>query len=288
MRHSAASEVASSCAPAKPEFKPGSPPDKQRRQAEAVTPVHEPIQLAFEQQRAFGEADAQVIAGHCNLLAVKIAAVDDGLRFRERERVVGGGIEFALDDLFDVPERLLKRAENLRRAADGIRVLDFHARFNGFGVRTPLVLVNFLLKFRMRPQMRGDARGNQGLPAKTARLVNLLAQHFRRRPERLKQTRGEQLHPAQELRGFAGGERGEAGHRRGAVDERETFLALKRDGLQTVLRERVGGGQAFFAAADMAQADETNAPCARAAPDRRWRRRNLRWEFPGAGRGSAR
>ena len=117
---------------------------KHRRQAATVTPVDEPLDLPFGEQRHFDEADAHVVADHRDLLAVKISAVDDHVGVGKNQRVVRAGVEFARDDFLDVPVRFLKRAENLRRAAQRIRVLDFRARIHRLGLRAPLVLVNAL------------------------------------------------------------------------------------------------------------------------------------------------
>ena len=48
------------------------------------------------------------------------------------QRIIGAGVEFASDDLFDVPERFLKRAEDLRRAAQRIGILNFGAGIDRF------------------------------------------------------------------------------------------------------------------------------------------------------------
>ena len=149
------------------------------------------------EQRHFDEADAFVIADHRDLLSVKISAVDDHFGVGKNQRIVRAGVEFARDDFGDVPVRFLKCAENLRRAAERIRVLNFRAGINGFGRRAPLMLVNALRKIRMRAKRITDAVGDKRLAAKTARLVDLLAKNFRFAAKNLKQTGREQFHPAQ-------------------------------------------------------------------------------------------
>ena len=89
---------------------------KQRGQAATVTPVHQPFDLPVREQRDFDQTHPHVIAHHRDLLAVEISAMDHHAGVREHERIVRAGIEFARDDLLDVPLRFLKRAEDLRRA----------------------------------------------------------------------------------------------------------------------------------------------------------------------------
>ena len=81
----------------------------------------------------------------------------------------------------------LEGAQNLRRATHGIRILDLHARLDRFGVRAPLVFVDFPLISRMGAQMRGDPLRHGVLAPKTAGLVHLFAKHFRRSKQGLEQ-----------------------------------------------------------------------------------------------------
>ena len=93
--------------------------------------------------------------------------------------------------------RLLKRPENLRRAAERIRILNFRARVHRLGLRTPLMLVNAFGKIGMRAERIADALRDERLAAKTARLMDLLAENFRFAVENLKQTRRQQFQPVQ-------------------------------------------------------------------------------------------
>jgi hypothetical protein len=201
------------------------------RESLAVAPVHQALKLPLQKQRALCKAEAQIIADHRDLLAVEIATVNDGLCLREGERVVRRGVQLAGDDSFDMPERFLKRPEDLRRATHGIWVLNLHARLHRLGVGTPRVLVNFAAEPRVRAQMLCHAVGDRGLPAKAARYVNLFAKNFWRCRQRLEQTRGEQFHPTQQCAGLLHRQCRQRRHYRGPVDERKTLLALEGDGL---------------------------------------------------------
>ena len=57
--------------------------------------------------------------------------------------------------------RFLERAENLRRATQGIRILDFGARIDGLWARATLVLDNAPRLFRMRAHGIADPPSRQ-------------------------------------------------------------------------------------------------------------------------------
>jgi hypothetical protein len=115
-RHSAASEVASSWQPAKPEFRPGAAPDNiggrpWLYRSSRVVPVD------VRPAAPTWPGDPQVVRCHGNLLTVEIAAVNYGFGLRKNQGVVGRRIEFADYDGLDVPECLLDCPEDLRGAA---------------------------------------------------------------------------------------------------------------------------------------------------------------------------
>ena len=90
---------------------------QQRRQAATVSPIHQTLDLPIREERDFDQTHPHVIAYHRDLLTVEISAMDHHTRVRKDERIVRACIEFACDNLLDVPLRFLKRAEDLRRAA---------------------------------------------------------------------------------------------------------------------------------------------------------------------------
>ena len=123
-------------------------------------------------------------------------------RIRKDQRVVRACVQFARDHLFDVPQRFLKRAQNLWGTSQRIRILNLRSGINCLRLRAPLMLLDSPRKIRMRPQVIADAPGHLGLAAKTARFLRLFAQHLRLAPKRLKQARRQQFHPMQQPLGF--------------------------------------------------------------------------------------
>ena len=175
----------------------------------------------------------------------------------EDERIVRAGIEFARDDLLDVPLRFLKRAENLRRAAQRIRVLNFRARIHGLGHACPID--DRQCAGRNPGCVRSESLmrcATSDCPRKPRAFCACWQSDLRFAAEHLKQTGREQFHPAQQAIRLVRRERRKPGHHGSAVDERETFLALQHDGREADPLQRFRGRQAFAVQARVPGADE--------------------------------
>ena len=77
---------------AQPRIQTGRAAGEHRRKAATVTPVDEPFDLPFRQQRELDEADAFIVADHRDLLAVKIAAVNHHAAVGKNQRIVRAGV----------------------------------------------------------------------------------------------------------------------------------------------------------------------------------------------------
>ena len=95
--------------------------DEERGQA--AFGVDELVGAAFADGAEFGHGDGQEVEHHGEGLAVEVAAGDDHVLVGQHDGVVGGGVDFGLDDGLHVADGVLGGAVHLRGAAEAVGVL---------------------------------------------------------------------------------------------------------------------------------------------------------------------
>lgn len=203
--------------------------------------IDEAVDAAFADAGEGAEGEGGVVEGEGEGLAVEVAA-GEGVVVKD-EGVVGGGIEFDIDDAAGFGEGIGGGAVDLGGAAEGVGVLDAAAGLVGgadLGAFEPLA----------------EAGGGGDLAGVGAGAVDAIVEGGGGTAEGVEGEGAGGVGGFEEVFGIEEGETAGGEHGLGAVDERDAFLGLEGEGFDAGFGEGFGPGEAAAEIEGGAFADE--------------------------------
>ncbi len=208
---------------------------------EASLGVDELVGASFADGAEFGDGDGEEVEDHGEGFAVEVAAGDDHILVGEDDGVVGGGVDFGLDDATNVGYGVLGGTVDLRGAAEAVGILHVFfvagddlaalgvAAYGFGGLELTFMRTNHVeaLKERLDAAV-------EGVEAEAENHIGLLA----------------------EALGFHEAPNGIAAHELCAVEQGETLFALQFDGLPALGFVYLFGGAAASFPVDFAHSED--------------------------------
>jgi len=181
-----------------------------------------------------GESDGEMVGGHGERLAVEIAAAENVAGISENEGIVGGAVEFDGERGADVGESIARGAVNLRDAAEAVGVL--HAR----------VFCRRAVRFAdLAAAVEAlEMAGDESVAGMRARIGDARIEGDRAAAKRVERERGGDVSRIGGNFGVAQGESEKSEHGLGAVEEREAFLGVQHERVDSRCAKGFGAGHA--------------------------------------------
>ena len=208
------------------------------RQAVVVARVHQQRQLAVQQVGQVGDGRLQRIHRHRDMAAVEMAAMQHALANRIDQRVVVGAVELVLDQLPQPGQRVFHDADDVRRAAQRVAILQ------------PLLVARGAVARQVAAQalrhalLAGMRLGGEERLVEVVRVARA-GDHVHR---------GDAGGQVGQVLGALEGQAGQSGHDGRAVHDRQAFLGAQPQRRRAHGPQRVGGRQGLAVDADLALA----------------------------------